>query len=310
MDPVRTDRLLLRGFRPDDVTALQSIYGDTEVCRYLLHEPWTGDDGIESVARNCARTDLDDGALALVVEQNGSVVGTVSAWFAGESTREVELGWTFSPAVSGRGYAIEAVDALLRIVFAVERVHRVVAQMDARNTRSARLASNVGMRREALFRSNFWSKGEWTDTPVFAMLREEWVQLHSLPHAEFAFPGPLRDDLVSAIRSGRKTGTASLRAEYDIDGEPLPESGERRSVLDSRGRPVCVIETLDVRICALSAVDDEHARREGLSDLHAWRSAHEKFWSSNPMREALGDVGIDDDTEVVLEHFTLAFEQP
>jgi len=52
-------------------------------------------------------------------------------------------------------------------------VHRVVAQMDARNTASARLAARVGMRQEAHFRRDFWSKGEWTDTLVFGLLASE-----------------------------------------------------------------------------------------------------------------------------------------
>ncbi len=65
--------------------------------------------------------------------------------------------------------------------------------------------------------------------------------LPSLPVAEFAFPGPLRDRLVAAILAGSKT-TTSLRAEYDIEDEPLPSAGVRQLVIDSLARPVAVIE--------------------------------------------------------------------
>ena len=39
---------------------------------------------------------------------------------------------------------------------------------------------------------------------------------------EFAFPGPLRDQLVAAILSGAKTTTSGLLTGYERDGEPLP----------------------------------------------------------------------------------------
>ena len=38
---------------------------------------------------------------------------------------------------------------------------------------------------------------------------------------EFAFPGPLRDQLVAAILGGAKTTTTGLLDDYERDGEPL-----------------------------------------------------------------------------------------
>lgn len=127
------------------------------------------------------RTGLDSGALSLVAEREGQVIGNVEAWFTKDpsplpdSPASVELGWTFSPAESGHGYATEAVRALIDLVFDLPAVHRVSAQMDGRNVASARLATRVGMQREAHFRKNWWCKGEWTDTLVYALLREEWL---------------------------------------------------------------------------------------------------------------------------------------
>lgn len=52
-------------------------------------------------------------------------------------------------------------------------LRRVVAQLDARNTASARLATAVGMRPEAHMRQDWWNKGEWTDTLVVGMPAED-----------------------------------------------------------------------------------------------------------------------------------------
>ncbi|MBM7171867.1 ASCH domain-containing protein [Streptomyces sp. G44] len=131
----------------------------------------------------------------------------------------------------------------------------------------------------------------------------------SLPKAEFAFPGPLRDQLVAAILDGSKTSTTGLAAGYERDGDPLPEAGERAVVVDSADRPVAVIETTEVRVVPLADVDLAHAvdEGEGYTTVAAWRAGHESFWHSAELRAALGDetFTVDDGTELVLERFRL-----
>lgn len=184
LEPVRTDRLVLRPYRPDDAGNLLHYYGLANVSRYLLNEPWTLDDAREAVRARESRRDLADGAIALVVEYEGRVIGDVAAWLVEGTEHTVELGWVFSPEFSGQGFAAEAVTALVNIiVFAEPRVHRVIAQMDARNSGSTRLAQRIGMRQEAHFRQNLRIKNEWTDTMVFATLRSERTQANPLTEA-------------------------------------------------------------------------------------------------------------------------------
>ncbi|MGX1302071.1 uncharacterized protein YhfF [Streptomyces albogriseolus] len=129
----------------------------------------------------------------------------------------------------------------------------------------------------------------------------------SLPRAEFAFPGPLRDRLVAAILDGSKTATAALVAEYEHEGEPLPEVGDRSVVVDSDDRPVAVVEVTGVRVVPLARVDLAHAvdEGEGYTGVAEWRAGHERFWGSAQMRAALEDPDfvVDDTTPVVLERF-------
>lgn len=128
-----------------------------------------------------------------------------------------------------------------------------------------------------------------------------------LPVAEFAFPGPLRDQLVEAILLGAKTSSTSTVLEYSIENQPLPQVGRREQVIDSNAVPVAIIETVSVRMVRLADVDLAHARDEGegYETVSAWRAAHESFWHGTEMREFLGDPDFttDDDTPVVLERF-------
>ncbi len=124
---------------------------------------------------------------------------------------------------------------------------------------------------------------------------------------EFAFPGPLRDQLVAAVLRGEKTSTTGLVVDYEHWGDPLPVVGEQGAVLDSHDRVVAVIEMTGVRVIALAEVDLQHAvdEGEGYASVAAWREMHEKFWHGDAMREALEDPGfeVDDTTPVVAQRF-------
>jgi uncharacterized protein YhfF len=135
------------------------------------------------------------------------------------------------------------------------------------------------------------------------------VPADDLPVAEFAFPGPLRDQLVAAIVAGEKTTTTGLVADYEHENEPLPVPGRREVVVDSAGSPVAVIETTAVRVMRLGDVGWDHVlgEGEGYASVAEWRTAHEQFWHSAEMRQALGDplFTVGDDTLVVAQEFRL-----
>ncbi|GAA2103358.1 GNAT family N-acetyltransferase [Brevibacterium salitolerans] len=170
--PLRTERLSLRLHVPGDEDWLHRVYSGAETARFLLEDPWTREEAGVRVRDRLTRTGLHtaSGGFALVIEHAGEPVGDLALWLTDRRRRIAEIGWVLDPAHSGHGYAAEAVSAVLRLAFGELDLHRVAAQMDARNTASARLAERVGMRREAHLRQDWWSKGEWTDTVVYGML--------------------------------------------------------------------------------------------------------------------------------------------
>jgi len=124
---------------------------------------------------------------------------------------------------------------------------------------------------------------------------------------EFAFPGPLRDQLIAAILDGTKTTTTGLVDDYERDGEPVPRPGDREVVIDSAGEPVALIEIVKVRVVRVGDVDLAHAvgEGEGYASVADWRAGHEAYWHSDAMREYVGDPAftVDDDTPAVALEF-------
>lgn len=116
--------------------------------------------------------------------------------------------------------------------------------------------------------------------------------------AEFAHPGPLRDQLVAAILAGEKTATSSLLSDWEAYDEAVPHAGERMTVIDSSGSSVGTIEIESVEIIPFGDADLALARDEGegFESVAEWRAAHKDFWRG---REP------DDSTKIVVERFRL-----
>lgn len=173
--PLVTERLRLRLHEAEDAGWLHNLYSQPDVARYLLDEPWTMEVARDKLAERLSKTDLDGetGALALVIEYDGTPIGDVALWLTDREHRQGEIGWVLNPANGGQGFASEAVRAVLALGFDHYHLHRITAQMDARNSASGALARRVGLRLEAHHIQDWFSKGEWTDTLVYARLASE-----------------------------------------------------------------------------------------------------------------------------------------
>lgn len=178
--PLLTDRLRLRTYRESDAEAHLPILSREDVSRFLLNDPWTAEVARTEIAKRIPRTGLEteSRALALVIEtadgldtiEGSRVLGDIALWLDGDNDSKAEIGWILDPAAGGHGFATEAAIAVLNVAFDHYGLHRVYAQMDARNTASVNMAARLGMRQEAHLRQDLWSKGEWTDTVIFGML--------------------------------------------------------------------------------------------------------------------------------------------
>jgi RimJ/RimL family protein N-acetyltransferase len=178
--PVRTERLTLRRSEAADAAAVWRYRRLPEVNRWLPSAQ-TGFDEFHEYFNAPHRLDK-----TLVIELDGVVIGDLmvkvqDGWAQTEVASQAqgvqaELGWSLDPAYGGRGYATEAVSALLRICFEQLGLRRVTAECFSDNTASWRLMERLGMRREAhAVRDSLHRSGEWLDGYTYAMLRDEWA---------------------------------------------------------------------------------------------------------------------------------------
>ena len=182
--PLRTERLIVRASTPADSDAVWRYRRLDEVSRWLTTAP------ADAEEFRAHFTDPERLAITLLVELPGTgVIGDImvrveDAWSQAEVRAQAagvqaELGWAMDPAQQGRGYATEAVRAVMAACFTVLGLRRVSAGCFAANEASWRRMERLGMRREehsrrtALHRS-----GEWMDGMNYGILAEEWRSLN------------------------------------------------------------------------------------------------------------------------------------
>ncbi len=175
---LRTDRLELRPVRDEDIDRILEYRILPEVARWLLRTEV--DPTAFQAAWKRAAEDTDDHSVAVALD--GVVIGTVSLEVVdgmgqpGMPRRtEAQLGYVFDPAYAGKGYATEAVSAMVAYAFDRLGVRRITAGCFADNLASVRILEKIGMRREQHGIGDSWhAELGWIDGYTYGLLASEW----------------------------------------------------------------------------------------------------------------------------------------
>jgi [ribosomal protein S5]-alanine N-acetyltransferase len=145
MSDIVTARLSLRPITAEDVSA---VVADRRRSDWAADYPAEGD---QVIARLLTRTGLPANDQArrfghrVVVERDtGTVVGGIG-FHGPPQGGEVEIGYGIVPSRQRRGYATEAVRAMVADVLKVDGVHTVIAHVDLDNPASIRVLEKSGM---------------------------------------------------------------------------------------------------------------------------------------------------------------------
>ena len=172
---IQTARLRLRPFEDADADDLFALQSNAHVLRYWDSPPWTERAAAEKFVNRCREMENDGTGVRLAVDRlsDGAFIGWCTLpW--NPDFRSATLGYCFSDAAWGRGYATEAARALLRWAFDTLDLNRVQAETDTRNAASARVLEKLGFLREGTLREDCVVNGEVSDSWVYGLLRREW----------------------------------------------------------------------------------------------------------------------------------------
>ena len=169
---LRTESLLLRPFRPDDVNDVFEYAQDPEWGRFLpLPHPYTQRDAEVFIAGQVVEPRAD--RVTFAIELDGKVVGGINLTIDA-SKQTAELGYSIAKDLWGRGLVPEAAREVVRWGFETQSLEKISAFADSRNKQSFRVMEKLGMTREGLFKKQGVIRGERVDNVYCGLLREDW----------------------------------------------------------------------------------------------------------------------------------------
>jgi [ribosomal protein S5]-alanine N-acetyltransferase len=166
-----TDRLILRPLRAGDADALHPMYSDAAANRYGSRPETRSIEETRALVAVRA-IDTDWRTWAITARGDDRAIGTVGAYEKRQGGVS-EIGYFIAPAYWRKGYAAEAVSALVTLLFA-EGQRRVVADTDPDNAGSIAVLRRLGFTLEATLRAEWETHLGIRDSLIWGLLADEW----------------------------------------------------------------------------------------------------------------------------------------
>ena len=176
--PIATERLLLRSFAASDFDAYAEYHTLPLLQRHFDRPARDRNECRAALNAACRQYRLtrpgDTLTLAVTRTADEALIGEVSLTWTDATAAQAELGFVLNPRFARRGYAAEAVRAVIEFGFENFAFHRIFVRCAARNSAAVKLLKGLGLRLEAHFREHALYRGEWDDELLFAVLEREW----------------------------------------------------------------------------------------------------------------------------------------
>jgi len=174
----QTDKMLLRAFEPEDVeriiknrnnldSNLQWLYDEIKLPR--THEDLKAD--YTDMIKNWEK---DDKCLLAIENKEGDFAGEITVWF----TKRPEMYFIYGVHIEERyqkqGLAKEALKVLFDYYFNEIGYRKVEALVYGYNRASQIFHERLGFTLEGILRNRIYSRGQYHDTLVYGMLKDEF----------------------------------------------------------------------------------------------------------------------------------------
>lgn len=164
-----TPRLSLRPHSPDDLRAMQDLYGDEAINRYIRGLPVSEEDTWNRLLRYVGHwATFGFGIFAVRTISDDRIIGEVGfadfhRGLGSAFDPHPEAAWLFRGSAHGQGYAMEAMVAASEWLAGSLKFERTVCIIDVGNHGSLRLAQKLGY--------ESFAQGDYRDAKVEMLAR-------------------------------------------------------------------------------------------------------------------------------------------
>lgn len=167
----------MRPFADTDAAAIYALQSNARVLRYWDSPPWKERSRAQEFLATCRKMEQEGSGARFAIEAmpEQGFIGWCAMFRWNPTYRSLGIGYCLDEPAWGKGYAVEAVSAMLEWAFGALDLNRVDAELDTRNAASARVLEKLGFVREGLRREDCIVDGEISDSWIYSLLRREWA---------------------------------------------------------------------------------------------------------------------------------------
>jgi ribosomal-protein-alanine N-acetyltransferase len=161
---IKTPRLTLRMLNLDDVAAMHRNWAsDVEVYRYMTSQRMPEPEDVERFIKNklMQYEKLDFYYWGIVPDDCGEVVGMVTLTEVSNGSKTANIAYALGRPWWGHGYAREAVEAVLSLMFRTVGMRKIYGCHFSANVRSGNVLTSVGMKHTGKSKEPMFHKGEY-----------------------------------------------------------------------------------------------------------------------------------------------------
>lgn len=167
---LETPRLLLRRIRMDDILEYyEQIFGDGDVCRYLLFDPHQ--DISESMASiEMTLTRYEEGRCyrwGIALQEDDRLVGIIELLRFDQETNTCSFAYMLSCGSWNQGYGTEALSAVIRFAFEKMDIDRILVDHMSPNAASGAVMRKAGMTHIGTEPGKYEKHGQIFDAEIY-----------------------------------------------------------------------------------------------------------------------------------------------
>ena len=174
---LETKRLILRPFTLDDAPTVYSLVSDKDIASTTLNIPYPYEEGMAEawIGTHEERFESGQGVSFAIVQRSGEqqLVGAIGMQI-NDLHQRAEMGYWIGKPYWNKGYATEAVGAMLRYGFTERGLNRMMAMHLTRNPASGRGMQKNGMVYEGRLREHSKKWDVFEDLDIYSLLRNEY----------------------------------------------------------------------------------------------------------------------------------------
>ncbi|WP_370831476.1 GNAT family N-acetyltransferase [Clostridium sp.] len=166
------DKIYLREILKEDIDEAYNLCSDSEVLKYNGYQ--YGVSSKKYMVEHLKYLNIPSKRSYVIINKPGTIVGVITYSEDKYSRNVYNISLTIGKKYWRRGYGTDSIKAILKYLFFKRKAHKVELEVVRENEAAVICYKKCGFVEEGIRRKKYYYKGDYLDTIVMGLLKEEF----------------------------------------------------------------------------------------------------------------------------------------